>query len=246
MKDVLPPLSKWDYGELERSIRENGVKQAIVVNEYGVPIDGENRKEIAGRLGVECPERVVSGLTVEEMRELCIILNVHRRQLNPEQKRRLWEENRGDIRHLLEEQPTRSDRSIADQIGVSHHTVGAVREDLESSGQMPTTQYKPSYGGGGREEGEPPAPNNADHRGEMTFDLTIHYPCPSDEIRRRRDLPYPEESDNLDWPLMDVTLQAGVPDTMAEGDVMADEIAMRIKRELRRSPMKTMVRKVFA
>lgn len=246
MKDVIPPLSTWDYEQLEKSILANGIQQEIVVNEFDVIIDGENRKAIAERHGLPCPERVVTGLTPPEMRDLCIILNVHRRHLTPEQKRAIWDQNRGDIKHLLEEQATRSDRSIARQLGVDDKTVAAVREDLESSAEIRTTEYRPSYGGGAREEAEPKAINNADHKGEMAFDLTIHYPCPSDEIRKRGVRPYPEESDRRDWPFLDQILIADAPETLAEQDEMVDEIADRLKRELRRNPMKTVWRKVFA
>jgi hypothetical protein len=245
VKGVIPDLSAWDYEQLEKSILANGVRQEIVVNEYSVIIDGENRKEIAERHGLPCPERVVTGLTPPEMRDLCIILNVHRRHLTPEQKRAIWDQNRGDIKHLLLEQATRSDSSIGRQIGVDNQTVAKVREDLESSGDIPATEHRFAYGGGERVEAEPKAINNADHKGEMVFDLTIHYPCPSDEIRKRGVRPYPEESNRLDWPFQDVVLIADTPETLAEGDAMADEIADRIKRELRAKPMKTMWRKVF-
>jgi hypothetical protein len=248
VKGVIPDLSTWDYEQLEKSILANGVRQAIVRNEYGVIIDGETRYEITQRHGLPCPEREVSGLTPPEMRDLCIILNVHRRHLTPEQKRAIWDQNRGDIKHLLEEQPTRSDRSIGEQIGVDHKTVASVREDLESGGEIPTVPYKPGgLGGGGvRDEREPKALNNADHKGEMVFDLTIHYPCQSDEIRKRGVRPYPEESDRLDWPFLDQILITDAPETLAEQDEMVDEIADRLKRELRHNPMKTVWRKVFA
>lgn len=243
MKGVIPDLSSWDLEQLRASIKANGVHEPIVVNEYSVIIDGENRKAIADELGIPCPERVVTGLTPPEMRELCLILNVHRRHLTPEQKRAIWDQNRGDIKHLLEEQPTRSDRSIGEQIGVDGKTVAKVREELEENADIPILQRR---GRGEPVEREPKAINNADHKGEMVFDLTINYPCPSDEIRKRGARPYPEESDRLDWSLRDIVLVTETPETLSEADAMADEIASRIRRELRAKPMKTMWRKVFA
>jgi hypothetical protein len=245
LKGVIPNLSTWDYEQLEASILTHGVKQAIVVNEFGVIIDGETRREITNRHGLPCPERVVSGLTPEEMEQMCIILNVHRRHLTPEQKREIWDRNEGDVKHLLSEQPARTDRSIGEQIGVDHKTVGRIREDLEGRGEIPTVHHRPGGTGGFHEE-EPKAVNNADHKREMVFDLTIHYPCQSDEIRKRVVRPFREESDRLDWPFNDQVMIANVPETLSEADAMADEIASRIKRELRTRPMKTMWRKVFA
>jgi hypothetical protein len=56
-------------------------------------------------------------------------MNIHRRHLTTEQKREL-------IAKLLKSKPEQSNRSVAKTVGVSHHTVDAVRDDLEAGGQI--------------------------------------------------------------------------------------------------------------
>lgn len=241
MKDVLPPLDRFDYEKLASSILHDGVKEPIVVDEHGVIIDGENRKEIATRFDMPCPERVVTGLTPPEMRDLCIILNAARRQLTIEQRRAVWQGHRAEVKHLLAEQPTRSDRSIADQLGIDHKTVAADRAALESSGEFPTTEYQPGYGGGTRIEAEPKTINNADHRNELAFDLQIHYPCETEDIRRRGDDPYPQESERLTWHSGRTSLIADAARSRADQDAIVAEIAERVGRQLHSRPMKTVL-----
>ena len=245
MKDVLPPLDRFDYEKLAHSILHEGVQEPIVVNEYDVIIDGENRKEIADRFDMPCPKRVVTGLTPQEMRDLCVVLNAARRQLSIEQRREVWRSHRGDVKHLLTEQPTRSDRSIGEQLGVHHSTVAKDREDLESSGELATTEYKPSYGGGERVERDPreiPAENFADHRNEVYLELTFGYPAPSAEIRRRGEDPYPQASDRLTWPSGRLYLTSPAPSNENEAAALLAEGFQRVSREMASRPLKTMSR----
>jgi hypothetical protein len=55
--------------------------------------------------------------------------NLHRRHLTAEQKREL-------IAKLIEAEPSKSDRQIAGTVKASHHTVGAVRAEMEGRGQV--------------------------------------------------------------------------------------------------------------
>jgi len=65
-----------------------------------------------------------------------------RRHLTQEQKR-------GLIREQLIETPEVSDRQIAVGLGVSHHTVGRQREEMESTGQI--AQLSTNMGADGKE-----------------------------------------------------------------------------------------------
>ena len=67
--------------------------------------------------------------------------NIHRRHLTAEQKRDL-------IGKLLKANPEKSNRQIATELGRSHVTVGAVREELESTGQI--DQLKKTKGKDGK------------------------------------------------------------------------------------------------
>jgi len=128
----LPALSYEEFVALRDSIAVNGVLVPIIVDSDGLKrkiIDGNYRKTIADELGYECPENVQPNLDENEKRVLVRALNLARRQLSQEQRREL-------IADQLEESPGRSNRWIAKQLGVHHSTVGAVRGELESVGQI--------------------------------------------------------------------------------------------------------------
>ena len=61
---------------------------------------------------------------------LVVSLNIHRRHLNAEQKREL-------VAKLLQAQPEKSNRAVAEQAKVDHKTVGSVRDRLEGRGEIP-------------------------------------------------------------------------------------------------------------
>lgn len=239
-ENLLPPLDDFDLRKLRESIQEHGVREPIIEDEFGKIIDGHHRQKIADELGIECPRRTVTGLTEPEKYEYAVTHNAARRQLTVEQKRAVWREHRSDIRHLLEEQPARTDRSIGEQIGVDHKTVAAVREELEERGEIPTIAYR--QGGLGGVHAEPQAENFADHRNELWFKLEIGYPCPSDEIRMRGEDPYPKESDRLSWHSGQLYLVSSAPTNGGEASELANEIGQRVSREIRSRPMKTMTR----
>jgi hypothetical protein len=61
--------------------------------------------------------------------EYVLSVNVHRRHLTPEQNREL-------IAKLLKAQPEKSNRAIGKQVKKHHETVGAVRNELEATGEI--------------------------------------------------------------------------------------------------------------
>ena len=128
----LPPLRYEDFVALRDNIAVNGVLQPIIVDSDGPKrkiIDGNYRKQIANELGYDCPEIVHPNLEEDEKRILARALNLARRQLTQEQKREL-------VADQIEEMPERSNRWIAKQLGVHHATVGAVRGEMQSGGQI--------------------------------------------------------------------------------------------------------------
>ena len=108
-------------------------------------LDGRNRLDAMELLGVQLVKR--GKLDVEaigmfanvgcffETRsdgdpyELALSLNAHRRHLDADQKRKL-------IAKVLKAKPEKSNRHIASELGYSHVTVGAVRDELVSTGQI--------------------------------------------------------------------------------------------------------------
>lgn len=117
----MQPLDRLDTATeaaLRESIRRWGVIVPVVRDQHGRTIDGHHREEIAVALDVACPVEIVNVTSDDEARELAVSLNVDRRQLDPEQRRRIVEELRKSGHSL---------RAISGAVGVAQTTV---RRDL--------------------------------------------------------------------------------------------------------------------
>ena len=128
----LPPLSYEAFTALKDNIAVNGVLVPILVDSNGPRrkiIDGNYRKQIAHELGYDCPEIVKDDLEEDEKRTLCRALNLARRHLKAEEKRALIEDQ-------LRETPDKSLRWVAKMLGVHHTTVGSVRGEMQSTGEL--------------------------------------------------------------------------------------------------------------
>lgn len=121
----MPRLADEEYAALESSIKEHGIQVPVILDENGSVIDGHHRKEIAERLGIDYPKRTKVGLSDTDKRTLALTLNIDRRHLSQQQKRRLVEES-------IKADPDLSDRAHAKRTGVSPTTVGAVREQVSN------------------------------------------------------------------------------------------------------------------
>ena len=126
---VMPPLSSEEYQELHDDIKVNGVLEPIHVDEEGVVIDGHHRSKIANELGIVCPVITHDDLDDAGKRSLAFTLNLKRRHLNREQRRAL-------IAESLKSDPQLSNREHARRTGASNSTVGILRRELESDGQV--------------------------------------------------------------------------------------------------------------
>lgn len=126
----LPPLTSEEEAGLRASIALHGVLVPILLAEDGRIIDGNNRKRIADELGYDCPEAVHAGLAEEEIRALARSLNIARRQLDRRQRQQL-------VADQLRETPVWSNRRIAKALGVDHHTVAFVRQEMQGTGEIP-------------------------------------------------------------------------------------------------------------
>jgi ParB-like chromosome segregation protein Spo0J len=60
---VMPDLLPEEYAALKADIAASKVRIPIEVDEEGNIIDGFHRKQICAELGIECPQRVLAGLT---------------------------------------------------------------------------------------------------------------------------------------------------------------------------------------
>lgn len=128
---LLDPLPAEDLAALEADILERGVLVAIEFDEDGNVLDGHHRLAICRKHGIEdYPSIVREGWTEEQKRTHSRRMNLARRQLSRDQKRRLIEEE-------LKETPTKSNRQIAKLLGVDHKTVASARTRLAAGGEIP-------------------------------------------------------------------------------------------------------------
>jgi ParB-like chromosome segregation protein Spo0J len=108
----------------------------VLVSEDDEVLDGHHRMRIAADLGLsDVPIQVVTGLSPAEKRALAIDVNLKRRHLTARQKRAL-------VAQKLKADPTRSNNSIAKEVGVDDKTAGAVRADLEASSEIPMSSRR--------------------------------------------------------------------------------------------------------
>lgn len=133
---VMPPPSAEDYAALEASIVEHGVLQPVEYDEDGAILDGHTRVAICEGLGlVDWPKIIRKGLSEPEKRAHAREVNVARRHLTREQKS-------GLVADQLRDTPSLADRAIAAMLSVDHKTVGRVREELASTGEIPQLEAR--------------------------------------------------------------------------------------------------------
>lgn len=129
--DAMPPLAPDERADLAADIQANGITVPVVVTDDNEVIDGHNRLEIAAELGItDVPVTVLTGLFPEQKRERAEDLNLHRRHLDRDHMQAF-------ITGRLKADPARSNRAIAEAVNVDHKTVGRVRAELESTGEVP-------------------------------------------------------------------------------------------------------------
>jgi hypothetical protein len=155
--ELFPPMSEAELCELGEDIKQHGVTSRIALWSPGVyrkdaPVfllDGRNRLDGMEAVGIclvkngEFDYSAVppiahlheqkltpSGIvTACDPHEYVLSANIHRRHLTAEQKREL-------IVKLLKTTPEKSNRQIAGTVKASHVTVGTIRTEMESTGQV--------------------------------------------------------------------------------------------------------------
>lgn len=86
---VMPCLSSKEYAALKADIEANGVQVPVDVDEQDNTLDGFHRRRISEELGIECPQRELTGLTEAQKREHAWRMNLTRRHLSQAQKREI-------------------------------------------------------------------------------------------------------------------------------------------------------------
>ena len=140
---VMPDLTVDEYAELKSDIAERGVMVPVEFDEAGNVLDGHHRLKICEELGItEYPKVIRAGMTEQEKRTHARKLNMARRQLTATQRRQI-------VQDQLRETPLKSDRQIADAIGVSNSTVSYQRKKMVETGQL--CESHSSIGADGKE-----------------------------------------------------------------------------------------------
>ena len=102
----------------------------IEFDEFGNILDSHHRLKICQELGIKnYPKVIRAGMSESEKITHARKLNIARRHLTSGQKR-------GLIREQLKETPEKSDRQIAQALGVDKNTVTARRKELEAGGEI--------------------------------------------------------------------------------------------------------------
>jgi len=128
---LISPLSPEDFAALEADIMERGVLSPIEFDEDGNVLDGHHRLMICDKHKItDYPKIVRKGWSEEQKRTHARRMNLARRHLTREQRRKLIEDE-------LRERPESTDRKIAAALGVDHKTVGVARGHLEAGGEIP-------------------------------------------------------------------------------------------------------------
>jgi ParB-like chromosome segregation protein Spo0J len=172
---LLPELDPESFAALKTDIAERGVIVPVLVDEFGAIIDGHNRAQACRELGInDYPVEVRSGLSEADKRTLARKLNVLRRHLSREQVRQL-------IADQLRDTPEWADRRIGRELSVDHKTVGAVRADLGSTGEIPQLEKTVGADGKGR-----PAKQGRRKRKTLTLNYDPQTDDWDDDDRPRR------------------------------------------------------------
>lgn len=143
----LPPLSDDEFAELKASIAARGVLIPVEYDEDGNVLDGHHRERACKELGLsEWPKFIRAGLDEPAKRLHARHLNLARRHLTQEQRRAL-------ITGQLRDTPEKSNRQIAKGLGVDHKTVSAIRDGMETTGEIP--QLGKTIGADGKRAAKP-------------------------------------------------------------------------------------------
>jgi ParB-like chromosome segregation protein Spo0J len=176
---VMPPLQPEDFDALLGDIKARGVLVPVEYDEDGNILDGHHRVKACEQLGItEWPRFIRKGLTEDEKRAHARQLNLARRHLNRDQKREL-------IKAQLVETPERSNRQVAEALGVDHKTVQAVRSEGESIGEIPQCDRQTSDGRKYPAQRKPaPAPKAKPEAEPVRKPLRTAYVDPTPEGRK--------------------------------------------------------------
>jgi hypothetical protein len=205
LQKLVPALSRQQYRQLKEDIKARGqVLEPLDVTDSGVILDSHNRWAIIQELKIEGVKISYDVRTLEfgtdhvtAVPSFVRAVNLHRRHLTTEQKRKL-------IREELKANPTDSNRKIAELLGVDDKTIAASRKQTESTAEIPQSEARKGADGktrrtppprAKRPNAEPKAddaaePGKAD---EAPADIRQDEAIDTDLTRERVNRPRPQE-----------------------------------------------------
>ncbi|WP_166820506.1 ParB/RepB/Spo0J family partition protein [Thalassoroseus pseudoceratinae] len=131
---IFPVATKQERAELRASIEAVGLRNSIVLDEYGQVIDGHERRDVCTELGIDwmAGADVRIGLSDDEKKALAIDLNLWRRPMQlPRRVRNKL------IEIYLVANPELSETTVAELFGVSQPTINRRRKELIQMNKLP-------------------------------------------------------------------------------------------------------------
>ena len=142
---LVPELSPEEYESLKQSIKENGLHVPIIVNQYGIILDGHHRYKACQELGIE-PKTSVREFKDKSEEQLFVIdCNLIRRQLSNFQRSELALKSKPILEAIVKRNESlggkggrnltplgRVNERIGERAGVSRGTVRKVEKILEN------------------------------------------------------------------------------------------------------------------
>lgn len=126
--DLLP---EDEFTALKADIAKRGVLVPIEYDSDGNILDGHHRRRACTELGIKDFPTVTRLFSNEDEKEEHVVtLNVRRRHLNGQQKRK-W------VAWFLARHPEWTDRQIGREVGVDNKTVASTRSELEGREEIP-------------------------------------------------------------------------------------------------------------
>lgn len=136
--DRVPWADEDAHASLMADIEKHGIQVPVDALPDGTVLDGRTRLAIAKVL--QLPEVPVRWVEPADPVGYMLRMALQRRHLTTAQRKALAES-------LMRLDPGRSDRGIAQETGLSHPTVAAVRADLEASGQLESSTSRTGLDG---------------------------------------------------------------------------------------------------
>lgn len=160
LANLFPPHTDAKQAELTDDIRKRGQRRRAVLYD-GKILDGRGRAKACDQLGVDLETEDYTG---DDPLGEVLSLNLHRRDLTAADRRKV-------VAAALKIDPALSDRSLAKKTGVSDKTVAAVREELESTAEIPQLESRKGKDGKTRSRPTKPAPTPQERLAAFADDL---------------------------------------------------------------------------